>query len=161
MQVLNFRCEEVRNEELQQLQRWSGLQPIQQTDVEVGGRCQFRHVCIKHKCTFEIGYQDKLEVLEHVRVAIVHLLESLIGCLVLLFLLEVPEQHDQRQHLLMHLQLIIIPFNPRKKVGSIIEMSVTLSNCQEICNSPLNSSKAKMLYSFPRSQRFRSSKKIL
>lgn len=40
-------------------------------------------------------------------------------------------------------------------------MSVTLSNCQEICNSPLNCSKAKMLYSFPRSQRFRSSKKIL
>jgi hypothetical protein len=40
-------------------------------------------------------------------------------------------------------------------------MSITLSNCNEICNSPLNSSKAKMLYTFPKSQRFRNSKKIL
>jgi hypothetical protein len=40
-------------------------------------------------------------------------------------------------------------------------MSITLSNCNEICNSPLNSSKAKMLYTFPKGQRFNSSKKIL
>lgn len=40
-------------------------------------------------------------------------------------------------------------------------MSITISNCNEICNSPLNNSKSKMLFTFPRSQRFRSSKKIL
>ncbi len=40
-------------------------------------------------------------------------------------------------------------------------MSVTVSNCDDICNSPLNNSKSKMLYTFPKSQRFSSSKRIL
>lgn len=40
-------------------------------------------------------------------------------------------------------------------------MSITISNCNEICNSPLNTSKSKMLFSFPKSNRFHSTKKIL
>ena len=42
-----------------------------------------------------------------------------------------------------------------------IDMSVTVSNCNEICNSPTNSSPSKMLYSFPKGIRFPMSKKIL
>lgn len=33
-------------------------------------------------------------------------------------------------------------------------MSITVSNCNEICNSPTNSSKAKMLYTFQKEERF-------
>ena len=40
-------------------------------------------------------------------------------------------------------------------------MSVTISNCNEICNAPTNSSSAKMLYSFPKQSRFLKRKKIL
>lgn len=40
-------------------------------------------------------------------------------------------------------------------------MSITVSNCNEICNCPLNISKSKMLYTFAKSQRFHSTKKIL
>ena len=40
-------------------------------------------------------------------------------------------------------------------------MSVTVSNCQEICNNPLNTSKSKMLYTFPKQSRFPKSSKIL
>ncbi|EGR30854.1 hypothetical protein IMG5_122550, partial [Ichthyophthirius multifiliis] len=36
-----------------------------------------------------------------------------------------------------------------------IIMSITISNCFQICNSPLNYSKSKYLYSFPKSQRFK------
>lgn len=39
-------------------------------------------------------------------------------------------------------------------------MSVTISNCHQICNSPTNASKAKMLYSFSKSCRFPSKKKF-
>lgn len=39
-------------------------------------------------------------------------------------------------------------------------MSITISNCDEICNSPVNSSKAKMLYSFSKGERF-SKRKII
>ena len=35
-------------------------------------------------------------------------------------------------------------------------MSVTVSNCFEICNAPTNISSAKMLYSFPKDGRFKS-----
>lgn len=34
-------------------------------------------------------------------------------------------------------------------------MSVTVSTCFQICNSPLNLSKSKHLYSFPKSTRFK------
>jgi hypothetical protein len=40
-------------------------------------------------------------------------------------------------------------------------MSVTISNCTEICNSPTNLSKAKMLYSFPKASRFNDRKTAL
>jgi hypothetical protein len=40
-------------------------------------------------------------------------------------------------------------------------MSVTVSNCDEICNNPSNNSTAKMLYSFPKKSRFNSRKIIL
>ena len=33
-------------------------------------------------------------------------------------------------------------------------MSVTISNCDEICSSPTNNSTSKMLYSFPKTSRF-------
>lgn len=33
-------------------------------------------------------------------------------------------------------------------------MSATISNCVEICNSPTNNSKSKMLFSFPKAPRF-------
>lgn len=33
-------------------------------------------------------------------------------------------------------------------------MSITVSNCLQICNSPLNQSSAKNLWSFPKSDRF-------
>eukprot|EP01017_Pseudomicrothorax_dubius_P025273 TRINITY_DN270_c0_g2_i1.p1 TRINITY_DN270_c0_g2~~TRINITY_DN270_c0_g2_i1.p1 ORF type:complete len:286 (-),score=49.84 TRINITY_DN270_c0_g2_i1:118-975(-) len=39
-------------------------------------------------------------------------------------------------------------------------MSLTVSNCYEICNSPLNSSTAKNLYSFPKDKRFRDEVKL-
>lgn len=39
-------------------------------------------------------------------------------------------------------------------------MSITVSNCDEICNSPTNSSKAKMLYTFSKGERF-SRRKII
>lgn len=39
-------------------------------------------------------------------------------------------------------------------------MSITISNCDEICNSPVNSSKAKMLYTFSKGDRF-SKRKII
>jgi len=37
-------------------------------------------------------------------------------------------------------------------------MSITVSNCFEICNSPLNLSPSKMLYSFGKEQRFKTMK---
>jgi len=40
-------------------------------------------------------------------------------------------------------------------------MSITISNCNEICNAPTNSSSAKMLYSFPKQSRFLKRKTIL
>jgi len=40
-------------------------------------------------------------------------------------------------------------------------MSMTISNCDEICRSPTNTSPAKMLYSFPKTARFNSRKVIL
>ena len=40
-------------------------------------------------------------------------------------------------------------------------MSITISNCNEICNSPLNQSKAKMLYTFSKGDRFKGFKKQL
>jgi hypothetical protein len=40
-------------------------------------------------------------------------------------------------------------------------MSVTISNCDEICKSPTNNSTSKMLYSFPKTSRFNSRKLIL
>lgn len=40
-------------------------------------------------------------------------------------------------------------------------MSVTISNCNEICNSPTNVSPSKMLYSFPKTARFNTRKVIL
>lgn len=40
-------------------------------------------------------------------------------------------------------------------------MSVTISNCNEICNSPTNFSPSKMLYSFPKTARFNTRKVIL
>lgn len=40
-------------------------------------------------------------------------------------------------------------------------MSVTISNCEEIAHCPLNNSKAKMLYTFPKSERFKSVCKVL
>ncbi len=33
-------------------------------------------------------------------------------------------------------------------------MSIIASNCNEICNSPTNGSKSKMLYTFPKAPRF-------
>ncbi len=33
-------------------------------------------------------------------------------------------------------------------------MSVVITNCNQICGSPLNLSKTKQLYSFPKSKRF-------
>jgi hypothetical protein len=33
-------------------------------------------------------------------------------------------------------------------------MSVTVSNCDEICNSPTNTSKSKLLYTFAKNSRF-------
>lgn len=33
-------------------------------------------------------------------------------------------------------------------------MSITVSNCNEICSSPTNTSKSKMLYSFSKGDRF-------
>ena len=35
-------------------------------------------------------------------------------------------------------------------------MSTTVSDCHSICNSPVNFSKSKMLFSFPKDERFRS-----
>lgn len=40
-------------------------------------------------------------------------------------------------------------------------MSITISNCNEICNAPTNQSSAKMLYSFPKQGRFLKRKTIL
>jgi hypothetical protein len=40
-------------------------------------------------------------------------------------------------------------------------MSVTISNCNEICNAPTNQSTAKMLYTFPKQPRFLKRKTIL
>lgn len=40
-------------------------------------------------------------------------------------------------------------------------MSMTISNCDEICRSPTNNSQSKMLYSFPKMTRFSSRKSIL
>ena len=40
-------------------------------------------------------------------------------------------------------------------------MSVTVSNCIQICNAPTNQSTSKMLYSFPRQPRFLKRKTIL
>ena len=40
-------------------------------------------------------------------------------------------------------------------------MSVLISDCYEIANSNLNNSKAKQLYSFPKSERFPSRHKIV
>ena len=40
-------------------------------------------------------------------------------------------------------------------------MSITISNCYEICNAPTNQSSAKMLYSFPKQQRFVRRRQIL
>lgn len=40
-------------------------------------------------------------------------------------------------------------------------MSITISTCNEICNSPLNQSKAKMLYTFSKEDRFKRLKKQL
>jgi hypothetical protein len=40
-------------------------------------------------------------------------------------------------------------------------MSVTVSNCNSICNAPTNLSSAKMLYSFPKQSRFLKRKTIL
>ena len=34
-------------------------------------------------------------------------------------------------------------------------MSITISTCNQICNSPLNQSRAKMLYSFSKGERFK------
>jgi hypothetical protein len=39
-------------------------------------------------------------------------------------------------------------------------MSITISNCNEICSSPTNTSKAKMLYTFSKGERF-SKRKII
>jgi hypothetical protein len=33
-------------------------------------------------------------------------------------------------------------------------MSITISNCDEICKSPTNNSPSKMLYTFPKTTRF-------
>lgn len=40
-------------------------------------------------------------------------------------------------------------------------MSITISNCDEICASPSNTSKSKMLYSFSKSERFPKRRQIL
>jgi hypothetical protein len=40
-------------------------------------------------------------------------------------------------------------------------MSVTISNCSQICNAPTNHSSAKMLYSFPKQSRFLKRKTVL
>jgi predicted transcriptional regulator len=40
-------------------------------------------------------------------------------------------------------------------------MSITVSNCVSICNSPLNNSMSKNLFSFPKQERFKEHKKIL
>ena len=40
-------------------------------------------------------------------------------------------------------------------------MSITISNCNEICNAPTNSSTAKMLYTFPKQSRFLKRKTML
>lgn len=40
-------------------------------------------------------------------------------------------------------------------------MSVTVSNCDEICNSPTNLSHAKMLYTFHQEPRFRDKSELL
>ncbi len=40
-------------------------------------------------------------------------------------------------------------------------MSITISNCLEICNSPTNLSYSKMLYSFPKAHRFADNAKVL
>ncbi len=40
-------------------------------------------------------------------------------------------------------------------------MSITISNCDEICHSPVNSSKSKMLYSFSKSSRFPQRRRIM
>lgn len=40
-------------------------------------------------------------------------------------------------------------------------MSVTISNCDEICKSPTNTSPSKMLFSFPKGERFQKSRKTL
>lgn len=39
-------------------------------------------------------------------------------------------------------------------------MSVTISTCEEICHSPVNESKAKMLYTFPKEPRFNTQIKL-
>lgn len=39
-------------------------------------------------------------------------------------------------------------------------MSITVSNCNEICNAPTNHSASKMLYSFPKQSRFLKRKTI-
>lgn len=39
-------------------------------------------------------------------------------------------------------------------------MSITISNCNEICSSPTNTSKAKMLFTFSKGERF-SKRKII
>ncbi len=40
-------------------------------------------------------------------------------------------------------------------------MSITVSNCNQICNSPTNSSKSKMLYTFQKQSRFPKKIRIL
>lgn len=48
-------------------------------------------------------------------------------------------------------------FHPNS-ITSAAEMSVTISNCDEICRSPTNQSPTKQLYTFPKESRFVKSK---